>query len=571
MPKMLLYARRAPPKESKKRSRAERGLKCEYEAVKPRKRRRSSCAGSVFSADSQSPIFCDEPWPGRFESCEIPDGDNEVVQKWEVESEYQQFDLELPVYEWDVAWDNRTERKYNNCAEPQSPTQLPGCLVRSRSQYPDLAMIAPSPVASPLLEFNAPLYMEFSDKSNRRALVDHFCNVLSHLIVFKEDTGNPFRQLVLPLSHGCSPVMNAIFALSSAHLEYGGVENEEKSLTFHNMALQGLAQLIEQNDQIHREEVLAAIMILVYYEVLVQKGKSNIVNGHLKGAMTIMKSGPRICTPAGLFLERAFRFYDVIAALSFGTCPTYVTQPIPTAFPTEDGEDQSFNNSPLDSVDTLLGLSTDLWPIINQLSHLLSFKRSLEEAIAAGETTKARRLRRELESASQAIEDALTDWKPVVSPNPLSPNSESNEQPIDLPDARIQSILNNAEAYRNSAFVYLYHTIHSQSISDILVQRHAHLSLIACANVVKNAEQCHDGPMSALLWPLFVAACVAMTEEDRELALDAFGGTERRQKMNNIMRAREVVEEVWRRTDLGENHVNWMDISKGKGYNIVFG
>jgi hypothetical protein len=98
--------------------------------------------------------------------------------------------------------------------------------------------------------------------------VDHFCNVLSHLIVFKEDTGNPFRQLVLPLSHASSPVMNAIFALSSAHLEYRGIENEEKSLDFHNRALQGLAQLIEQNQHANREEVLGAIMLLVYYEVV---------------------------------------------------------------------------------------------------------------------------------------------------------------------------------------------------------------------------------------------------------------------------------------------------------------
>ena len=62
--------------------------------------------------------------------------------------------------------------------------------------------------------------------------------------------------------------MNAIYALSSAHLEYRGVENEEKSLDFHNHALQGLAMLIDQKDQATREEVLAAIMLLVYYEVV---------------------------------------------------------------------------------------------------------------------------------------------------------------------------------------------------------------------------------------------------------------------------------------------------------------
>lgn len=55
--------------------------------------------------------------------------------------------------------------------------------------------------------------------------------------------------------------------------------------------------------------------------------------------------------------------------------------------------------------------------------------------------------------------------------------------------------------------------------------------------------------MSALLWPLFVAACEAMEFEDRELARKTFLGVEKRQGMMNIERARSIVEEVWRRAD----------------------
>lgn len=241
-----------------------------------------------------------------------------TIQKWETSEEYQYTgcgDAE--------SWENTSVNVGEEGFGGQQAEVTAGTttqLVRTRSQYPDLAMIAPSPIPSPLGEFGAPLFMEFAEKRNRRALVDHFCNVLSHLIVFKEDTGNPFRQLVLPLSHASSPVTNAIFALSSAHLEYRGIENAEKSLDFHNKALQGLAQLIEQNDEARREEVLGAIILLVYYEVvstllqvwrtkvtgkqLVQRGNSNIVDGHLKGAMTIIKAGPRACTPTSLFLER---------------------------------------------------------------------------------------------------------------------------------------------------------------------------------------------------------------------------------------------------------------------------
>jgi hypothetical protein len=77
--------------------------------------------------------------------------------------------------------------------------------------------------------------------------------------------------------------------------------------------------------------------------------------------------------------------------------------------------------------------------------------------------------------------------------------------------------------------------------------------------------------MSALLWPLFVSACEAMTEEDRDLATTAFRGTEKRQGMNNIMRTWEVIQEIWTRADLGEEDVDWRHICKQRGFSIVFG
>jgi hypothetical protein len=172
-----------------------------------------------------------------------------------------------------VAWAGHQENDEQDVeeiirVEPIEDLSFPGNALPSRSQYMDLATIAPCPVASPLAEFRVPAFSEFTDKSSRRSLVSYFCNHLTHLIVFKEDQGNPFRQLVLPLSHGSSPVLNAIFALSSAHLEHRGIESDEKSLGFHNSALQGLAMLIERNEKADREEVLGAIMLLVYYEVV---------------------------------------------------------------------------------------------------------------------------------------------------------------------------------------------------------------------------------------------------------------------------------------------------------------
>jgi Fungal specific transcription factor domain len=150
----------------------------------------------------------------------------------------------------------------------RQPGGLSLTLVKNRSYHPDFAMIAPVPVYSPRLKFVMPAFSEFTDRPNRRALVDHFCNVLSHLIVFREESGNPFQQLVLPLCYKSSVCMNAIYALVSAHLEYRGVGNAEKSVSFHNQAIQGLARLIEQDSKADRNELLATIMLLVYYEVV---------------------------------------------------------------------------------------------------------------------------------------------------------------------------------------------------------------------------------------------------------------------------------------------------------------
>ncbi|KAK3948594.1 fungal-specific transcription factor domain-containing protein [Pseudoneurospora amorphoporcata] len=476
-------------------------------------------------------------------------------------------------------------------AEPWTNQTAVSTVSRPTSYYPDLAMIAPCPVTSPLFEFHSPAFSEFTDRPNRRALVDHFCNILSHLIVFREESGNPFQQLVLPLTRQSSPVLNAIFALASAHLEYRGVQNDERSLFFHNRAIQGLGRLIEQNAKSNRNEILATIMLLIYYEVLVQRGRSNLVDGHLKGALTIMCTNPEPSDSTSIFLERAFRFYDVIAALSNGRAPLSAA---PTAgclmpFPPLGAPIAS----PLSNVDTLLGMATTLWPIIHRLSGLVTLKTDLQAATwSNASASKIAVLRTELESTTQAIEAALSRWQPQLPPG-LVPDehgeiSESRNQPVDVMSptmaerSRLHSIWHNALAYRHSAFVYLYRSVQRYSRSHRAVQEHTHRSLLHCAATVK-----HEGPMGALLWPLFVAACEAVDAEDRDLAEQAFEKVRKRQGMRNIERAWEIVREVWRRADEAGAGVEnsstegkeqmetggdlWRQVSREMGVSVVFG
>ena len=292
--------------------------------------------------------------------------------------------------------------------------------------------------------------------------------------------------------------------------------------------------------------------------------------------------------PTATFLERAFRFYDVIAALSNGTAPLSAAPAAGCLVPLPPlGAPTS---SPLSSVDTLLGMATTLWPIMHRLSTLPSLKAELDAAVGAGggatggraasSSAKIAVLRTEFEMSASSVEGALRAWQPHApavgvfaasashddldelhsavrrvaaveaaqadfgDAGLLAPPAEGTEAGYSATHNRLQSILHNALAYKHSALVYLYRTVHELERSDEAVQRHARAALRHCAGTVSAR-----GPMGALLWPLFVAACEAVAGGDRALARQTFLGVERRQGMMNIERAWEIVQEVWRRAD----------------------
>ncbi|KAK1999205.1 hypothetical protein LX36DRAFT_574723 [Colletotrichum falcatum] len=635
---MLLYTKLAPPKAPKRRSRAgeskkkcdetrpqcsrcaERAQECSYEPVKPRQRKkRDSIAGSGPNTSSQTsgsaiirrysaPDSTMRRWKEEYPDYEEDVAAEEAILEGSEENgnpltfdlkkmfamHHNKDDDDAPLFSptdsvaFDLSLEDADEEVFRRGSVQHNA--ISSLAVTQPQRHPDLAMTALVPVASPRLEFLFPTFSEFSDRPNRRALVDHFTNVMSHLIVLREtETGNPFQQLVLPLCHSSSTVTNAIYALASAHLENRGCGHaEEKAVYFHNQAIQGLARLIELGGQANKSELLATIMLLVYYEVLVQQNRSNIVDGHLKGAIAIMNANSDDSNPTTTFLERAFRFYDVIAALSFGTAPlsTAPATGCLTPFPPLD----SSTSSSLGSVDTLLGFSTTLWPIMHRLSNLLELKTELQEAIADGQMTKVAVLRSEFETTSEAIEHALKLWQPSFPPGFSADTMDdvtTDESEAATERARLHSILNNALAYRHSAFVYLYRSIYGYPRRHHLVQHHTHASLRHCAATVN-----HAGPMAALLWPLFVAACEAIDAGDRGLARQAFVAVERRQGMTNIKRAWTIAQEVWRRADMIDDHAAyeedavtmsapsqrlgkgadlWRRVSEDMGVTIVFG
>ncbi|KAI8282382.1 hypothetical protein K4K56_011159 [Colletotrichum sp. SAR 10_98] len=245
------------------------------------------------------------------------------------------------------------------------------------------------PGLTSMLELPYPSFFNLTDDTQDRKLIHHFCTVLSHLIVFTEEPDNSFQELILPLASENSPVLHAMCAFSKGHLEYMGVQDSKHSSNFRVLAAEGVFSLVQQNCRY--EEVLAATMLLVYYESLTLTGSSNMVLEHLRSAFVVLSSMPKSAKSQSVkFLEKAFQFYDVIAALSLAASPVSATPDSDHEYP--------------------LGMTGDLWPILYRLSSLKALKGDLESAVTADQQSKVSVLRTEYEATSRAIENALQEW-----------------------------------------------------------------------------------------------------------------------------------------------------------------
>ena len=260
--------------------------------------------------------------------------------------------------------------------------------------------------------------------------------------------------------------------------------------------------------------------------------------------------------PTSAFLERAFRYFDVASALSFGSSPMSGTILVPT----EQDFVSVHDRSAMASVDTLFGLVGDLWPIIHRLASLVEVKRNLDKEDAASPTGEEKNnMRADFETNTNSIELALQQWIPKIPPSVVTLENSAD-------DSRLQSIMNNAEAHKQASFVFLYRNLLSLPRSDQKVQTPTKQTLQACLRVV-----IFSGPMATLVWPLFTAACEATEDVDRNVARTVFRHLETRQGMNNIVTAWEVCEEIWRRSDAGQENLEWRDVAQSMEKEILFG
>lgn len=232
---------------------------------------------------------------------------------------------------------------------------------------------------------------------------------------------------------------------------------------------------------------------------------------------------------------------------------------------TEPREDLS-NANQLQTVDSLLGLAKDMWPTIHKLSYLISMQDDLENAGPEVDLIVLARWRSDLAKEIAMVELDLHNWEPNFGSHMTTPSKQAALHFELNSNSHLKAVVNNAEAYRHAAFVHLHRQVKQLPRDSTQVQFHVRNALTACLCVVACA-----GPMSALLWPMFIAACEAIDEKDREVARVAFREASKKQGMLNIGRAWNVVLEVWDRSGDYEGDVCWRQVCWERNIVIILG
>lgn len=273
----------------------ERGLKCEYEPIKPRKRRRT-ISPSEFSAPSLHlplpPTAVNNGFHSRLQALrQDPNSGmspistsptprlNAIAEGWEIRSAYEDSTSSYGEFFSDSSLSPYDAYPPHDFRPPVDSLDM---LLKdmngshaSSASSPDMITSAPAPPCHSPFQRSAsfsgttssgPPMAPFAHIAPSPGLLDHFCHELAPLLVFKEQN-NPFLDLLLPLTSHSQVLLSAFYAVSSAHLENLGKPVDQKSLDLHSKALQGLATSIGRKDSEDEDSTLAATLLLLYYEV----------------------------------------------------------------------------------------------------------------------------------------------------------------------------------------------------------------------------------------------------------------------------------------------------------------
>ncbi|KAG7106347.1 L-arabinose-responsive transcription regulator ARA1 like protein [Verticillium longisporum] len=340
-----------------------------------------------------------------------------------------------------------------------------------------------------------------------------------------------------------------------------------QTLDHNALALIGLPALAEVEEDWATEQTLGAVLLLVYYEMLLQRGPTNLIGRHMQQVWRVLEKVHASENPRLDFFREAFGYFDVIHALSSGTAPCAPSPPSVHSHTLISALDSS--------ISAISGFTADLWPTLHRLASLPCRQSDQSLSRDSHASTEGKDASDERKAALHKLEQVLIAWEPALPPGYTLVNRVV-DGPEDAPEdevARIRVMTSKALACKQSALIVLNRERDAEA-----VQRHARAALWHCVSATGPHLPPGRGTGAGMLWALFEAACEAGDGRDRGLARQAFAAVEAARGVVNAAKAWEVVVEVWRRRDLAKaggradpGGGGWRRIAEEMGFSLVFG
>ncbi|KAK9433086.1 fungal-specific transcription factor domain-containing protein [Lipomyces doorenjongii] len=355
---------------------------------------------------------------------------------------------------------------------------------------------------------------------SQKELVNHFA--LSTTAVISYYRGERYCEKhilsLLTTAPSSGPLVLSLCALASAHrAQLRGADDEHTE--YYTSAMQQIAgSLIQLSTRCSRTELLASILVLVYYQIA-KGGDPDTISSLLDGAyrtitamlVDLLATTNVLSIPEStVFLLRIFQYFDVIFSLS-------------TQFHLRDRSLRLHNflttysaleaHSQMD-IDPVIGLAAGLWPLIVQL------------CIVCNSSEFGANVTPEVQFQASLLGLELREWKV-----PEQSWGRDLVQEVAMQEA--------AKVYQLAAQIYLLRVVGLGDKDHI-------------KSLVKDALECLgrvctlDGNMAALLWPVSVVAAECLDAADRVFVKAVFAKLRKRQGMQNVDRVMRGIESQWR-------------------------
>lgn len=424
---------------------------------------------------------------------------------------------------------------------------------------------------------------------------------------------NPYRSVFIPMAMVSDGLYHATLAISAQTLRLSDPKYRFAALKHGQKAIQALIRILKRgiNSEADMDELLGLALMLCWYEITDGCRPSWVT--HLNGIRAISARcrkpsplGPESSRSSHLrqFFNQYFAFHLVLARTAFridadmaSSKDFLLTYPDPPTNLVRKIYGPSLNNTlvrgslgsretnisepedlqqlaatstgflavtmPLDELDVIdpyMGLSNSLLLLINEIAELAwrSPPKGLDDC-AESLKAKAFYIKESLEKLRQRL------------PVQLELASASGHIKDDDPSRDlVTEFVIIAEANRLGALLFLHEIcsnrfrfegsyypseIHDECDQNTILPRFPDEDRNNYIRVILDLIE-HSLPWiirtAALpLWPLFLAGCCAVTEEDRMTVMTIFEESEQMKRFGHIRPAREVVEMVWRQHDLG--------------------